>query len=177
MRKVSEGEGNENVANGNNKNRDHFYSDFECNICLSSPVDPVITLCGHLFCWPCLSEWLEYHAKSLTCPVCKANVNRDNVIPVYGRSNKNPQDPRTKTQPPRPKAKRMEGRSCGPFTPSGSSTYGGNFSFSAGLGFPFPFATFGFRFGNPLNDFSYTRFREGRSERDCLYSRLLLLAG
>ena len=27
---------------------------FDCNICLETPRDPVITLCGHLFCWHCL---------------------------------------------------------------------------------------------------------------------------
>jgi E3 ubiquitin-protein ligase RNF5 len=25
---------------------------FECNICLDTASQPVITLCGHLFCWP-----------------------------------------------------------------------------------------------------------------------------
>ena len=27
---------------------------FECNICLDLASHPVITLCGHLYCWPCL---------------------------------------------------------------------------------------------------------------------------
>ncbi|KAL6553108.1 E3 ubiquitin-protein ligase rma3 [Orobanche gracilis] len=27
---------------------------FECNICFELAQDPVITLCGHLYCWPCL---------------------------------------------------------------------------------------------------------------------------
>lgn len=27
---------------------------FECNICLELSKDPVVTLCGHLYCWPCL---------------------------------------------------------------------------------------------------------------------------
>ncbi|KAK2441252.1 RING/U-box superfamily protein [Trifolium repens] len=31
---------------------------YDCNICLDLAKDPVVTLCGHLFCWPCLYRWL-----------------------------------------------------------------------------------------------------------------------
>jgi len=29
-------------------------SAFECNICFDTANEPVVTLCGHLFCWSCL---------------------------------------------------------------------------------------------------------------------------
>ncbi len=29
-------------------------SAFECNICYEIAQSPVVTLCGHLYCWPCL---------------------------------------------------------------------------------------------------------------------------
>ena len=29
-------------------------SPFECNICLELARDPVVTYCGHLYCWPCI---------------------------------------------------------------------------------------------------------------------------
>ena len=29
-------------------------SAFECNICYDVAESPVVTLCGHLYCWPCL---------------------------------------------------------------------------------------------------------------------------
>jgi hypothetical protein len=27
---------------------------FDCNICYDVTREPVVTLCGHLYCWPCL---------------------------------------------------------------------------------------------------------------------------
>mmetsp|Transcript_40905 Transcript_40905/g.131551 ORF Transcript_40905/g.131551 Transcript_40905/m.131551 type:complete len:112 (+) Transcript_40905:81-416(+) len=32
---------------------------FECNICLEAAAEPVVTRCGHLFCWACLHQWLN----------------------------------------------------------------------------------------------------------------------
>lgn len=29
---------------------------FECNICFDAARDPVVTQCGHLYCWPCLHQ-------------------------------------------------------------------------------------------------------------------------
>lgn len=31
---------------------------FDCNICFDSARDPVVTQCGHLYCWPCLHQVL-----------------------------------------------------------------------------------------------------------------------
>lgn len=58
---------------------------FECNICIGLAKDPVITLCGHLHCWPCLYEWLRFHSQSHECPVCKAFIREEELIHVYGR--------------------------------------------------------------------------------------------
>ena len=45
--------------------------------------------------WPCLHQWLETRRSRQTCPVCKAGISKDKVIPIYGRGNPNPQDPRS----------------------------------------------------------------------------------
>ncbi|CAN0110706.1 unnamed protein product [Ectocarpus sp. 6 AP-2014] len=65
---------------------------FECNICLEGVKEPVVTRCGHLFCWPCLYRWLN--TNQTECPVCKAGVTAINVIPLYGRGTDNI-DPRS----------------------------------------------------------------------------------
>ena len=58
---------------------------FECNICLDVARDAVISMCGHLFCWPCLHTWLETRPNRQICPVCKAGIGKDKVVPLYGR--------------------------------------------------------------------------------------------
>src|SRR5579859_6133928 len=32
---------------------------FECNICFDAAREPVVTQCGHLYCWPCLHQVLS----------------------------------------------------------------------------------------------------------------------
>ena len=61
---------------------------FECNICLDVARDAVISMCGHLFCWPCLHTWLETRPNRQICPVCKAGIGKDKVVPLYGRGKK-----------------------------------------------------------------------------------------
>lgn len=67
---------------------------FDCNICLDCVQDPVVTLCGHLFCWPCIYKWLHFHNlpneengehQSPQCPVCKTEISQSSLVPLYGR--------------------------------------------------------------------------------------------
>ncbi|CAN4075533.1 unnamed protein product [Withania somnifera] len=64
---------------------------FDCNICLDSAHDPVVTLCGHLYCWPCIYKWLQVErsasgsVKKSKCPVCKAEISNSSLVPLYGR--------------------------------------------------------------------------------------------
>lgn len=67
---------------------------FECNICLDTAKDAVVSLCGHLFCWPCLHQWLETRPNRQLCPVCKAAISKEKVIPLYGRGSTKQEDPR-----------------------------------------------------------------------------------
>ncbi|XP_071944543.1 E3 ubiquitin-protein ligase RNF185-like [Antedon mediterranea] len=111
---------------------------YECNICLDTAKDAVVSLCGHLFCWPCLHQWLETRPTRQVCPVCKAGISKDKVIPIYGRGNTGKQDPREKL-PPRPAGQRPEPETQGPFNGFGFGD--GNFQMSFGIG-AFPFGLF-----------------------------------
>lgn len=33
-------------------------STYECNICYELAREPVVTMCGHLYCWPCLYRYV-----------------------------------------------------------------------------------------------------------------------
>jgi len=87
-------------------------SRFSCNICFDAVVEPVVTQCGHLYCWPCLYRWLEpgmypeeraslgmafrgYNANILdgsrrVCPVCKSSCSVPMLVPIYVRSSNEP---------------------------------------------------------------------------------------
>ncbi|XP_060975091.1 E3 ubiquitin-protein ligase RMA1H1 [Cannabis sativa] len=64
---------------------------FDCNICLDFAHEPIVTLCGHLYCWPCIYKWLHVQSASLAsdehpqCPVCKAEISHTAMVPLYGR--------------------------------------------------------------------------------------------
>jgi E3 ubiquitin-protein ligase RNF5 len=81
-------------------------SSFECNICLDPAKEPVVTPCGHLFCWPCLYKWLHVHSVNSECPVCKGEVLEVNVTPIYGRGDQN--NASVLDMPPRPRANRTQ---------------------------------------------------------------------
>uniref|UniRef100_A0A3B4B8B0 E3 ubiquitin-protein ligase RNF185 n=1 Tax=Periophthalmus magnuspinnatus TaxID=409849 RepID=A0A3B4B8B0_9GOBI len=124
-------------------------STFECNICLDTAKDAVISLCGHLF-WSELqfnsSCWLETRPTRQVCPVCKAGISRDKVIPLYGRGSTGQQDPRERT-PPRPQGQRPEPENRGGFQGFGFGD--GGFQMSFGIG-AFPFGIFATAFN--IND-------------------------
>ncbi|KAB5568971.1 hypothetical protein DKX38_002764 [Salix brachista] len=128
----------------NNGNGDA--GNFECNICFDLAQDPIVTLCGHLFCWPCVYKWLHFHSKSRECPVCKALVEEKKLVPLYGRG-KTSTDPRSKSIPSvnipnRPAGQRPE--TAPPPEPNHFGQQG--FGFMGGLGGFAPMATA--RFGN-----------------------------
>lgn len=57
-------------------------SQFECKICMDVAKSPVVTQCGHLYCWDCILRWSD-HKKSemIECPVCNYALNVNKLIP------------------------------------------------------------------------------------------------
>ncbi|KAG0198246.1 hypothetical protein BGX28_008311 [Mortierella sp. GBA30] len=120
-------------------------SEFSCNICFDTSTGPVLTLCGHLFCWACLHQWLEAQRHNPTCPVCKAGCAQDKVIPIYGRG-KEQVDPRS-TTPKRPAGQRPEPLR----NPAGFALATGQVTFSGTMIPPFMFSPFGIQYGASYN--------------------------
>ncbi|KAK4876063.1 hypothetical protein RN001_012485 [Aquatica leii] len=120
---------------------------FECNICLDTARDAVVSMCGHLFCWPCLHQWLETRPSRQVCPVCKAAISKEKVVPLYGRGSTKQEDPREKV-PPRPAGQRTEPENGSSFPGFGFGDTGFHMSFGIGA-FPFGFFTSTFNFGDP----------------------------
>uniref|UniRef100_A0A3P8RRE5 E3 ubiquitin-protein ligase RNF185 n=1 Tax=Amphiprion percula TaxID=161767 RepID=A0A3P8RRE5_AMPPE len=130
------------------RERERDRATFECNICLDTATDAVISMCGHLFCWPCLHQWLETRPSRQQCPVCKAGISREKVIPLYGRGSSSQEDPRLKT-PPRPQGQRTEPESRGGMFQGFRDT---GFHMSFGIGaFPFGFYTTVFNTNDPFH--------------------------
>lgn len=89
---------------------------FDCNICLDFANEPVVTLCGHLYCWPCIYKWLHVQSNDSLgvdehpqCPVCKDNISHTTMIPLYGRGGQAPSNEKSSCfddnfVPPRPSA-------------------------------------------------------------------------
>jgi len=142
---------------------------FECNVCLEDVREPIVTQCGHLYCWPCLYRWLNTGHNS--CPMCKAGISEENVIPLFIRGSQ--QDPRTKKDVPnRPNAHRPEPSPMGP-------RVGGldpnTQQMSTAYGF-FP-SLFGLQFQNFAQPEGANDVGSERDDEDLFLSRALVFLG
>lgn len=145
-------------------------ADFECNICFDLAQDPVITICGHLHCWPCLYKWLrQFHE----CPVCKAVIEEEKLIPLYGRG-KTTSDPRLFPRqgveiPHRPAGQRPETAPSPPPLPEANNVSDAVFRRIGGfipVAPPAAFSHFGVSagFGGVLSPIFSVRFHEFSDE-------------
>lgn len=117
---------------------------FECRICLEDAKEPVVTQCGHLFCWGCMDKWLSQNKSTLLCPVCKAGTSREKLVPIF--LNENSPDPRG-SGTPRPKPAREQPQPNPEYSRFGGFAPGPQFAAGFGL---FP-GIFGFSFTTTMN--------------------------
>jgi len=135
-------------------------------------------MCGHLFCWPCIFEWIKNHTDR-PCPVCKSAINKEKLIPLYGRG-KEPKDPRMRQPiPERPPGQRTEAANQHPTGifngPFGNTVQFDNFTFTAGFGF-FP-SLFGLQFQGFPGAPGHNEPLTAEQMNSAFLSRVLLLLG
>ena len=125
-------------------------ANFECTICLDTAKEPVLTKCGHMFCWPCIYNWLDSKNGRAKCPNCKNIITKEDLIPVYSNGETKENTNRFKNIPKRPKAERNPNSDR---EDNGSQNFF-NFSFgSFGLGGFFPFMGMNFNNNQYENDY------------------------
>jgi len=190
------------ASSGNNDGAGNF----ECNICFELAQDPIVTLCGHLFCWPCLYKWLHIHAHFQQCPICKAIIEEEKLVPLYGHG-KTSSDPRSRSVPCVHIPNRPTGQRPGTAPPPDpnhfahqnpwhmggvpvGSTRFGNYTFSAAFGGLFPYLNFqvhglpetpiaGYPYGyaNTFHDGHGNGFHQHPSQSDVYLKALLIMVG
>eukprot|EP00347_Sterkiella_histriomuscorum_P002454 403368086 len=112
--------------------KEQAHSKFECNICLDLANEPVVSTCGHLYCWECIYQWINQPKETLLCPVCKSGISKETLIPIYTKGNT--EDPRKKSSQEIPK--RPAGQRQGPVPNQNFNQGGGLFgNNNSGSGF------------------------------------------
>ena len=54
-----------------------FSSGLKCPLCLEACRWQTVTLCGHVFCWECVCEWVGENSE---CPVCRCSVEPQQLV-------------------------------------------------------------------------------------------------
>lgn len=51
----------------------------DCMFCVSPMENPTAALCGHIFCWQCITDWLRENTE---CPLCRQQCLEQNLLPL-----------------------------------------------------------------------------------------------
>ena len=80
-------------------------SHFDCKICMCTSNEPIVTHCGHLFCWACLYQWsVSRKSEKIPCPVCNNSVSINDIIPLYASQENHKKKYEDVPNRPRPRA-------------------------------------------------------------------------
>ncbi len=134
--------------NENNKSTEPV---FECSICLETAKEPIVTKCGHIYCWPCIYNWMEAKGKNSKCPNCKNPISKNDLIPLYTKDENSQNTKRFENIPKRPKAERNNENN-----ENDNTNFGNNFFFNFGFmplfGLNMNIGNFNFFGGNLFNN-------------------------
>ncbi|CAH0382658.1 unnamed protein product [Bemisia tabaci] len=63
------------------ENSENAYSviKYKCPLCMDDLRQPSATLCGHLFCWNCILDWVQGNQR---CPVCRVDITPSRIVPL-----------------------------------------------------------------------------------------------
>ena len=73
----------DNIDNNDNNN------DNLCGICYDEYVNPTLTKCGHIYCYDCIKQALEYKKE---CPQCRKRINNNGDLYVLKSSEETTDD-------------------------------------------------------------------------------------
>ncbi|BFU19182.1 zinc finger domain containing protein [Entamoeba histolytica HM-1:IMSS-B] len=59
-------------------------SELQCLICYNEPKQPIITQCGHTFCWKCIKDKVPGY-----CPFCGNPITLDSLVSIFNEDGTN----------------------------------------------------------------------------------------
>ncbi|CAD8123642.1 unnamed protein product [Paramecium sonneborni] len=131
----------------NQKQDDEKYKKFQCKICLDLATEPVITPCGHLYCWQCLYTWAQ-KKNPLVCPYCSNVFELNKVTTIFTGDSKESKQSEIPKRPSNPRQEQNNQQQ--------QNQQFGNFQFGFSFGMPFMMmSNFNFGQGQQANNRSF----------------------